>query len=206
MCTNYALRMQQLDAEQEYGVHFEEPLLRELFPYRPTKAGSPAKPYNLAPIITQIDDTRAAVIARWGLLPHWAKTDQEKIQPHNAAVEGIEDKPFFREPIRKRRCLVPASGFFDFNKQKERFRFAPAGLEFFAFAGLFNVWHDLTTFTFVTAAPTEWFAKYHHRQPVTLTQEQYHDWLSPSTSLESLLGMLKPHEQMEAVPAPKSAA
>ncbi|CAN5200003.1 hypothetical protein BH11PLA2_BH11PLA2_53070 [soil metagenome] len=103
MCTNYALQMKAAEIANFNGVESPD-LFIEFYPYRPTKSGAPAKVYNLAPVILLEDGKRAMKTARWGLLPHWANTDQEPIQPGNAQAESIATKPMFKESFRRRDC------------------------------------------------------------------------------------------------------
>jgi len=195
MCSNFHLSLEGKAAAQEFGVPFPESVDQSYFPYRPTKSQAPAKPYSLPYVVLSEKGRRTVRKMRWGLLSHWAKSELDMPQPFNAQAEGIASKPFFRDAIRSRRCLVPASAFFDFDSTKTRYRFELPGLHHFAFAGLFNVWNEeLSTFTFITAAPSPWFSKYHHRQPVTLVREQYFEWLDPASKTFERLLTVEPGE------------
>jgi putative SOS response-associated peptidase YedK len=183
----------------------------EYWPFRPTKAGGSGKPYNFAPtVLVDEDGGRIAKRMRWGLLPFWAKDDQEKLQPNNARGEDIAKNRMFGNPFKTRRCLVPASGFFESPANRatgkaERTRFAVEGQQLFSFAGLWNRFSDeLSTFTFVTAAPSEWFSQFHDRQPVILDPADYDRWLDPKTPIGEIEGLLRPWTgKMSHVLAPK---
>jgi putative SOS response-associated peptidase YedK len=111
-------------------------------------------------------------------------------------------------PFEKRRCLVPASGFYEFQATKtvkNRLRFSVAGDNYFSFAGFWNRFSDdLSTFTFITTEPSEWFSQFHNRQAVILRPDDYDRWLDSRATVESLKGLLVPwREELKAEPAPK---
>ena len=197
MCSNYVIWLSKQNLAEEYGVEAEESMDAQLFPYRPTKTGRPAKVYNMAPAIIREDSGRRELLRmRWGLLPHWAMTDQDMPQPFNATVEKVASSPMFKPAFQKRRCLIPASAFFEYGPgetgKRTRYRFGLPGHEHFAFAGIFNVWHDtLHTATFVTTPATEWFSQFHDRQPVTIIRHDYDRWLDPLTPTADLEDILK---------------
>ena len=212
MCCNYALSRSERAFYKQFGYQLPDGFSEEFYPFRPTKKGTPAKPYNFAPIVLPDEDGRRTVRRmRWGLLPHWSKTDQDPIQPFNAQAEGVETKRMFSAPLEKRRCLVPSSGFFEFQSVptgKKRLRFSVADDEFFAFAGLWNRFDDeLSTFTFITTAPSEWFSQFHNRQAVILRPDDYDRWLDPGTPIEELRTLFTPWAgELATTPAPKSSS
>ena len=121
---------------------------------------------------------------RWGLIPSWAKDPKIGVQCINARAETISEKPSFREAFLKRRCLVPADGFWEWEtigKKKIPWKFTrPDGVEF-CMAGLWEAWNSpegiLETFTIITTSPNELVRSVHDRMPVILSQDEGEVWL-----------------------------
>jgi putative SOS response-associated peptidase YedK len=158
--------------------------------------------YNIAPTQTALviretpEGRREAVGLRWGLIPFWAKEPSIGSRLINARAEGLIDKPAFRAAFRRRRCLVPADGFFEWRalagrrKQPYYVRLASGGP--FAMAGLWEQWRPPTgetiaTFTIVTTAANEALRALHDRMPVIVAPADYDEWLS-SPNPSALLG------------------
>jgi putative SOS response-associated peptidase YedK len=168
--------------------------------------------YNCAPtqnlaVITS-DTTGELRYFRWGLIPSWAKEASIGSKLINARGETITEKPSFRSAFRSRRCLVPATGFFEWKRDtvKVPFNIRLKGGEPFAFAGLWERWtpadgEEVFTFTIITTGPNELMAGIHDRMPVILHPEDEARWLAPGFD-PSLTGLLVPYpaEQMEAYP------
>ena len=121
---------------------------------------------------------------RWGLIPSWAKDPKIGVQCINARAETISEKPSFREAFQKRRCLVPADGFWEWEmigKKKIPWKFARPDNEEFCMAGLWESWIDegkpLETFTIITTSPNGLVSPVHDRMPVILTPEAGEAWL-----------------------------
>ena len=121
---------------------------------------------------------------RWGLIPFWAKDPKIGLQCINARAETISEKPAFREAFQKRRCLVPADSFWEWEtigKQKIPWQFARPDGEVFCMAGLWEAWNRpegiLETFTIVTTSPNELVRSVHDRMPVVLSQDEGEVWL-----------------------------
>jgi len=164
------------------------------------------KRYNIAPsqsvpVVLAGKEGREIHTLKWGLIPSWAKDPAMGNRLINARAETIEEKPSFRSSFRKRRCLVPADGFYEWQvRGKEKFpqyiRMRTDGL--FAFAGLWSEWDSgreiLRTFTIITTAANRELESIHHRMPVILPPEQYGDWLASETGPDRLKQMLNPLE------------
>ena len=121
---------------------------------------------------------------RWGLIPSWAKDPKIGVQCINARAETISEKPAFREAFRKRRCLVPADGFWEWEtagKKKIPWKFARPDGEGFCMAGLWERWinqgEPLETFTIITTSPNGLVSPVHDRMPVILTPDVAEQWL-----------------------------
>lgn len=147
---------------------------------------------------------------RWGLIPGWARDPAIGNRTINARSETVADKPAFRAAFRRRRCLVPADGFFEWRRGKTKQPFFIEMLDQrpFAMAGLWESWegsnHSLIeSCTILTTIPNALMEPIHDRMPVILPPECYDEWLDPSLSdPESLKHLLVPFdaEQMKACP------
>jgi putative SOS response-associated peptidase YedK len=172
--------------------------------------------YNIAPgqrnpVITRHSPNEISRMV-WGLIPHWAKDDSFKFKTISARVEGIETKLVYRKPFRMQRCLVPATGFFEWNKTQtpsQPYYFKLKSGELFAFAGLYDQWFDPKTskevqsYTIITTQANGVVGKVHQRMPVILLKEDEEEWLNPDIiKPERLLQLLKqlPDREMEAYP------
>ena len=166
--------------------------------------------YNIAPTQhvvavrrTERDGAREAALLRWGLVPHWAKDEKIAFKLFNARGETLAEKPAFRGLLARRRCLVPADGFYEWrlgkDGRKEPLRFTLASGGLFAFAGLWTGWTDpatgepLESCTIVTTAPNPLVAEVHDRMPVILDPSSEEEWLDPDISVEHVLSLLLPY-------------
>lgn len=174
--------------------------------------------YNIAPstIIPAVRTrpeigVREAVGLQWGLVPFWSKEAAAGARLANARAEGIGGKPSFREPFRRRRCLVPASGFYEWQTlggQKHPWLFQLREESPFLLAGLWDHWRDpagalLETCSLITTTPNAVVRPIHDRMPVILQGAAIDTWLDPAVNepalLEPLLAPL-PAELMKATP------
>lgn len=150
--------------------------------------------YNITPsqdctIVRLNNDKREFAKLNWGLVPSWAKADI-KIKPINAKAETIREKPYFRSAYKKQRCIVPASGFYEWKGSKgnkQAYAIYPLNDFYFGFAGLWEKNNDLETFTIITTEANDLMREIHQRMPVILDVDDYDDWLQ-----EGNYGLLKP--------------
>jgi putative SOS response-associated peptidase YedK len=142
-------------------------------------------PGNEMPVIVHARQDEIAVM-RWGLVPHWTHDLHAAPPLINARAETLVKKPSFEPLLKNYRCLVPASGFFEWKKEGTRkipfFVHLPQD-PCFAFAGLYDEWHDpagtvLSTYTIITTEANALMATIHNRQPVILSPEQEKVWLA----------------------------
>jgi putative SOS response-associated peptidase YedK len=174
--------------------------------------------YNLAPaqralIIRERDDGREALMAKWGLLPHWAKDAKVAFKMINARAETLTEKPAYRGLLGRHRCLVVADGFYEWklgvDGKKQPIHFHLPGQVLFAFAGLWTSRTDeatgeiLDSCTIITTPPNELVAPVHDRMPVILLRGLEAAWLDPTISKDHALSLLGPYpaKLMAAVPA-----
>ena len=150
---------------------------------------------------------------RWGLVPFWSKEPGGKRPLINARAEGIETKPSFRGPIRHRRCIVPASGFYEWRREgsgKQPYFVRPAAAEVFALAGIWDHWEGkqgevIESVAIITTSANELMQPIHDRMPVILEEEDVAEWIAPETKLEKALAMLKPCSSARMVVYPVSS-
>jgi putative SOS response-associated peptidase YedK len=142
------------------------------------------RPTDKASVIRKGSGGLEEATLRWGLIPSWAKDSKIGVQCINARAETISEKPSFREAFLKRRCLVPADGFWEWEtsgKKKIPWKFARPDSEEFCMAGLWEAWNSpegiLETFTIITTSPNELVRSVHDRMPVILSQDEGEVWL-----------------------------
>lgn len=192
-----------------YSLTTPSEVIRNLF-------GLPSRPalfprYNIAPgqamLAIRLGRERApeAFFARWGLVPYWAEDVSIGSRMVNARAETVMEKAAFKHAFRRRRCLIPADGFYEWQtvkggggKQPWRIHFTDK--EPFAFAGLWEHWQgpdgsELETTTILTTAALPVIAPLHERMPVILNREQFPAWLGEGdeTAWKEPLAMLKPY-------------
>ncbi|BAY17355.1 hypothetical protein NIES21_31920 [Anabaenopsis circularis NIES-21] len=148
---------------------------------------------------------------RWGLIPGWAKDAKMGVKLINARAETVAEKPAFRAAFKRRRCLVIADGFYEWQKQqgkKQPYYFRLQDSQPFAFAGLWEMWHspegeEIASCTIVTTTANELLTPIHDRMPVILAPEDYDLWLDTQVQTpEKLQPLLDPYpaEAMTAYP------
>ena len=168
--------------------------------------------YNVAPthempIIRRKkgDRRNELAIARWGLVPHWAKDMKIAYSTINARSETAANKPAFRDAFKSRRALIPADGYFEWKregKEKQPHLIRMKGGKPFAFAGLWSTWsppegETITSYTIMTTEPNELITKIHNRMPVILGADGYDRWLDLDTDPVEMLKPC-PSEWLEA--------
>jgi putative SOS response-associated peptidase YedK len=162
--------------------------LRKLLGYKEQPNFPPR--YNIAPTqpipAVRLDQgERHFALMRWGLIPSWVKDPKQFALLINARLEGIAEKPSFRAAMKRRRCLIPADGFYEWQKRgktKQPYFIRARNREPFAFAGLWETWTDrdggeIETAAIVTCAANKTLAPVHERMPVIVPPEQYDAWL-----------------------------
>lgn len=174
-----------------------------------TPSNFPAR-YNVAPtqniaVVRKQPKSgeRELVTLRWGLVPSWAKEIGIGARMINARAETVHEKPAFRDAFRKRRCLVVADGFFEWQAQprgpKQPYFITAADGHPFAFAGLWEEWWSpesnlVETCTIITTEATPDLRPVHHRMPVILTPERFDAWLEGASGSRDARALLVPYD------------
>jgi putative SOS response-associated peptidase YedK len=173
--------------------------------------------YNIAPsqnilaIRTSPDsDQPEYAMLHWGLVPFWSKESKTKFPLINARADGIEKKPSFRSPFKHRRCIIPASGFYEWVQlegHKQPYFIRPVDSDYFALAGIWDHWQGedgkvANSCAIITTEANTLMSKIHDRMPVILGKEILSTWLDGKTEQGVLLGMLGPYPDllMESYP------
>ncbi|WP_347259116.1 SOS response-associated peptidase [Methylocaldum sp.] len=162
--------------------------------------------YNVAPtqpvLAVRLDDEgeRELVALTWGLLPFWAKESKLPYSTLNARAETVAEKPAYRQPFRKRRCLIPTDLFFEWRAEgtgKQPFAIGLQSGEPFALAGLWDRWDGegqrIESCTIIVTVANPLMATIHDRMPVILPPSTYDVWLDPKTPLETAKALLQPY-------------
>jgi putative SOS response-associated peptidase YedK len=148
-------------------------------------------------IVTE-EGKRELIRARWGLIPNWWKKPLKelKLATFNARAETVTTKPFFRSAFKRKRCLIPVSGYYEWEDRpggKQPWYFTPRdGSPALTVAGLWDEWTDketglpLKSCTMIITEPNDFVAKVHDRMPVLLTEKQFDPWLSGEAGVELL--------------------
>jgi putative SOS response-associated peptidase YedK len=201
MCGRFTLT----DPDADLAVQFNLPEIPELAPR-----------YNIAPTqpvaavrVAANGSGREMVLLRWGLIPFWAKDPNIGTRMINARSETVGEKPAFRAAFKRRRCLVVADGFYEWQKQngtKQPFYVRLRDARPFAFAGLWESWegpdaNPIESCTLLTTQPNDLLRVVHSRMPVILQPQDYELWLDPEVQEpQRLQPLLRPYsaEEMEA--------
>ncbi|MGK7752287.1 MULTISPECIES: SOS response-associated peptidase [unclassified Roseovarius] len=173
-----------------FAVTLPQDAMARLFAARPVN-DLPAVPnYNVCPtndvhVVTSDGTDRQLGSMRWGFIPHWYKNPADGPLLINARAETIAEKPAFRAAARERRCLIPASGFYEWTKDEDGNRLPwfihPARGDALAFAGVYQSWdkgdEPMVTCAIVTTGANEPMQQIHHRMPVILAEKDWPLWL-----------------------------
>ena len=172
--------------------------------------------YNVAPAtfqpvirLNRDSDEREMVMMRWGLIPYFAKSaaDFKGFSTINAKAESLQEKTLWKTSFQKRRCLVPADGFYEWKKidakTKQPYAYTLSKGQPFALAGLWDAWKDpangewLQTFAIITTTSNEMTAQVHNRMPVILHPGDYDRWLQRGEAHKLPVDLLRPYEAEE---------
>lgn len=181
--------------------------------------------YNIAPTqraavvrVSGESGGRELAMYKWGLIPHWAKDPTIGSRMINARAETAAEKPAFRSAMKRQRCLVPCTGFYEWKvldstakkPSKQPYYIRRHDEKVFAFAGLWDRWRspageELSSFTILTTGPNELMRNLHDRMPVIIPRDAYGVWLDDHLlDAEQLAPLLRPYPAGELVAHPVS--
>jgi putative SOS response-associated peptidase YedK len=158
-------------------------------------------PTQDVPVIIRNSPNRI-VMMRWGLIPHWAKDESIGTKMINARAETITEKPSFKRLLPSKRCIVPASGYYEWQATetgKQPYYIHAEDGEYLPFAGLYDIWknpegEEIYSFTIITTEPTVNLQAIHNRMPVILEPKVEEVWLNPDvTDPGELTPLLHPY-------------
>lgn len=193
MCGRYKL----VTAPEELEAYFEAII---------SNAGTIEPMLNVTPgmfmPVLAVGRDRVPVITsfKWGLVPSWSKDPKTGYKMINARSESITQKPSFAIPFQRRRCIVPANGFYEWMKrgtEKIPHFVRRADDDIMSFAGIYDRWKypdgkDLFTYSIITTSANERIKHIHERMPVALEKGKINVWLNPSTEIQTLMDLMKP--------------
>lgn len=200
MCGRYTLTSPSGKLAERFGVDETSSELSPNYNVAPTQ--------GVAAILFENGGRRLEML-RWGLVPSWAKDLSIGSRMINARSETAHEKPSFRSAFKRRRCLIPADGFYEWKREeggKQPFHIRMKGGEPFAFAGLWEIWEggegEVRTCAILTTDANEMMGEIHHRMPVILPAELHEAWLGGEAEKEELISMMEPYpsDDMEAYP------
>jgi len=211
MCGRYVV-----EGVQELSERFQLTNLR--FMFEPTFNAAPSE---LLPVIVEDESgARQARLMRWGLIPKWSKPGGKSIQPINARAETLREKPMFRPLLSRRRCIVPASGFYEWRREdgaKQPYFLTTNDRTLFGFAGLYDETADPDadgpdsaiqgSYAIITTGAHDAVAHIHDRMPVILRPENEAAWLSQDvTNPHEIEQLMRPiaADQMRTYPVSKA--
>lgn len=161
--------------------------------------------YNVAPTQSiwaarlSTEGQRELVTLRWGLVPHWSKGIDNRYSMINARAETVHEKPAYRDAFKRRRCLIPANGFYEWQQAdgKQPYYIKRTDDEPFAFAGIWEHWEGeggevIESCSIIVTEANDLLAKIHDRMPVILPKKAFGKWLDPDQSHPNQRNLLKP--------------
>lgn len=198
MCGRYTLHVKADELAKRYNIARMPHDIRENFNVSPGQS---------MPVVIEQDGERQLDLMQWGLIPFWAKDPRIGYKLINARDDTIFDKPMWRNVILKKRCLIPADGFYEWQKvadgtkvRKQPYYIHPKQIELFSFAGVWETWKDTSglehkTYSIITTEPNKEMAAIHNRMPVILHPEDEPKWLESSRVTRSdIEPLLRPLE------------
>lgn len=188
-----------LDIDERFYPRFK--LERVIFDFPPNFNVAPGQS---TPIIIK-EEERGIKMMNWGFLPPWAKDVTDKFRPINAKVETIDQKNTFKSALLKQRCIIPANGFYEWEKTqegKQPWYFYPKDDNYFAFAGIFSIWKGhgendpFYSYTILTRQANALVNRVHERMPLILTQMQEDIWLDKG-NVSNALELVRAEQEID---------
>jgi len=203
MCGRYNLRSTPKEMQSFFDLAHEPAAFSVRYNIAPTQT---------VPAIRLIDDKREAAFFRWGLIPFWAKDMKIGSSMINARADTVTEKPTYKAAFKRRRCLIPASGFYEWKpgtgKVKQPYRIHQTDNQLLAFAGLWETWDKgeapVESCKIITTEANELMRPLHDRMPVILARSTWDVWLVPEVEADGLAKLLKPYEGADLIAEPVS--
>lgn len=205
MCGRYTLTSSPEEISEHYGLSIDPAA------FTPSYNIAPAQD---APVIRYFNGIgRRLDRIKWGLVPSWSKDIKISSRLINARSETIAEKPAFRSAFKKRRCLIPTNGFYEWkpgHAGKQPYWIGLQDRSIFSFAGIWEVWtdkesgHELETFSIITTSPNKKIKALHDRMPVIVPEEKYKYWLDATSTPDGLVNIMIPFESDNIVLYPVS--
>lgn len=203
-----------------FSLTIDSDQIREAFPWLNVPDGIHPR-YNIAPsqpvAVVPNDGKNSVDFFNWGLIPFWAKDIKIGYKMINARSETLHQKPSYKNPYRRRRCLILSDGFYEWQKTADSKVKVPTYIRMknhvpFALAGLWEIWRaqdgsEIFSTTIITTEPNELLKPIHNRMPVIISPDSYQTWLSPNEKKpDELSHLLKPYGPgaMEAFPVSRA--
>lgn len=202
MCGRYNLRLTPQELQKFFELFREPPPFSIRYNIAPTQT---------VPVVRLVEGHREAALLRWGLIPFWAKDAKIGAKMINARSDTILEKQTYKAAFKRRRCLVPASGFYEWKgpaKAKQPFHIHPQNDEPMAFAGLWETWGKdedaIESCAIITSDANSFMQPLHDRMPVILPKSLWSVWLDPDMHPEGLAKLLEPTDWKGIVAEPVS--
>ncbi|MCC7446715.1 MAG: SOS response-associated peptidase [Anaerolineae bacterium] len=194
MCGRYTITADPTQLAERFNAALPSELIQPRFNVAPTQS---------LPVLLN-EGEREIQLLRWGLIPRWAKEPSNDYSMINARAETLEEKNTYRDAFRKRRCLVLADSFYEWQKTPDVKTKVPMRIMLksgqpFAFAGLWETWKDhetgelIRSFTIVTTTPNDLVEPIHNRMPAILLPELENEWINDDTGPDVWRDLLKPY-------------
>jgi len=201
MCGRFQLSVKGRQISERFNVEVFDEM------YKPNYNCAPSQKL---PVITNSEPAKLNYF-KWGLIPFWAKDPKIGYKLINTRAESITEKPSFKSAFTKRRCLIPANGFYEWRKDENKtpFRIFLKSEEIFSMAGIWETWKDaegklIHSFSIITTKPNSFMENIHNRMPVILPPKMEDAWLNEMDEM-ALKNLLAPFDasKMEAYPVSK---
>jgi putative SOS response-associated peptidase YedK len=195
MCGRYGLTVDTSKLQERFDTTNTLPDMQPRFNIAPTQE---------LPVIVR-NSPNSMVLMQWGLIPSWSKEPQVSYSTINARAENLLKSSVYKKPFQRQRCLVPASGFYEWQQTsagKQPYYIHVQDTDVFAFAGLYDIWrdkhgHELHSYTIITTKPNDLVASIHNRMPVILRRDDENVWLDQDADQARLLSLLTPYPAAE---------